>query len=406
MLHIVRKINSNNVDEPLLPIYLNEKFQTGYISPYEMEKINEWGEGLKQTCPDNLEDSLIHIASSSNSYFIQNHISKTSLLYTWPLFFEKFPKGQIWLVEISERWTTEIKSGQRSLAEKYNIDREKIQHPQSNSGITVDTFPFTSFDFLSYGIYPFILFEYASTFSGLTFIYIPDINLKHSQMTEGSTHYQHILWSFHHIFDDQWTFDSSRGPKSSFNAKWLNPIDNVEYFDWFINKMNGRMNDIMDVSNPFKREKLGMTFNRAIYDALLCVTSELPYMSKIFFFNCLDKLSNLMIQLNFKDNEAEAWELLVDEDFVNNEVVSCLENIPNNAGEYINAVLSNALEELKYGDILPKDLHDIRNSHHGYELRTNIIKRLMSKSGEFNNNITLIVVPLIIYFFSIKWDMK
>jgi hypothetical protein len=156
----MHRINSSNVNDSHLSEFLNEKFQTGYISPSEMDKIKEWGEGLKYNCPDSLEESLIYIAKSSTSYFNQNNISQTSLLYTWPLFFEKFPQGQIWLVEISGRWRTEIVSGQKSLAKEFSIDWEKLQHPQSDSGITVDTFPFTSFDFLSYGIYPFILHDF------------------------------------------------------------------------------------------------------------------------------------------------------------------------------------------------------------------------------------------------------
>jgi hypothetical protein len=91
-------------------------------------------------------------------------------------------------------------------------------------------------------------------------------------MIEGRTLFQEILWKIHHVFDDQWTFDSSRGPKTGADINFMNPIKQLGYFDWFLNQVSNRMSDIIAISDPFIREQLGMTINRAICDAQLCVT--------------------------------------------------------------------------------------------------------------------------------------
>jgi len=224
-------------------------------------------------------------------------------------------------------------------------------------------------------------------------------------MIEGRTLYQETLWKVQHVFDDQWTFDGSRGPKSAANPILLNPIKQLGYFDWFIGQVNERMLDTIAISDPFVREQLGMTINRAICDAQLCVTTQLPYMSKVFFFACLDKLANVMVLLNMESNEVEAWKRLVDVQFLDNEVLATLKGIPDTAGEYLCWIVEHVSEEMTLDNLLPEDLRDIRNSHHGYKLRPEIFGRLMGKTGEINNDIALIVTPLILFFLSKKWKI-
>lgn len=234
-------------------------------------------------------------------------------------------------------------------------------------------------------------------------MYIPDQAFEYSQMMDGRTNYQEILWDIHHIFDDQWTFDSSRGPKLRADKKNLNPVkQQLNYFQWFINKINERMQDIMGISDPFLREQLGMTINRAIFDAQLCISSELPYMSKIFFFSCLDKLANIMWLTNMEKSEPDAWNKLLDEKFLCGEVLDIFKCIEGNAGAYMQDTIKLAIREMKLDNISPQDLRDLRNTHHGYKLRTNTINRIMEKTGEFNNSITLIILPLLLFLMSME----
>jgi hypothetical protein len=392
MFQVLRKVDYDSLIDKELASWLDDQFQTKIAEQQqeqgndkieglkfldETAKMQEWGMGLKKSAPKSLEESLFYICKSSTTYPYQNYVSRTSLSYTWPLFFEKFPLGQIWLPKISKRWWDEIWRGEKQIAQKtgYNAKHPAGFHPQEASGLQAENFPLTALNTLACGIYPLILCDYIHTSADLVFIYIPDRAFKHSQMIEGRTLFQEILWKIHHVFDDQWTFDSSRGPKTG-------------------------------ISDPFIREQLGMTINRAICDAQLCVTCELPYISKVFFFGCLDKLANLMVLLNMEADEIEAWKRLVDERFLNKEVLTTLKDIPDNAGKYLRWIIKHALEEMKLDDLLPQDLRDIRNSHHGYKLRPKTFERLMEKTGEINNDITLIVTPLVLFFLSKKWKIK
>lgn len=423
MFQVLRKVDYDSLFDKELASWLDNQFQTkiaeqqqeqikdkieGLKFLNETAKMQKWGMELKKHAPKSLEESLFYICKSSTTYPYQNYVSRTSLSYTWPLFFEKFPLGQIWLPKISKRWWDEIWRGEKQIAQKtgYNAKHPEGFHPQEASGLQAENFPLTALNTLACGIYPLILCDYIHTSADLVFIYIPDRAFKHSQMIEGRTLFQEILWKIHHVFDDQWTFDGSRGPKTGANINFMNPIKQLGYFDWFLSQVSNRMSDIIAISDPFIREQLGMTINRAICDAQLCVTCELPYISKVFFFSCLDKLANLMVLLNMEANEIEAWKRLVDEQFLNKEVLTTLKDIPGNAGEYLRWIIKHALEEMKFDDLSPQDLRDIRNSHHGYKLRPKTFERLMEKTGEINNDITLIVTPLILFFLSKKWKIK
>jgi len=112
-----------------------------------------------------------------------------------------------------------------------------------------------------------------------------------------------------------------------------------------------------------------------------------------------------MVLLNMESNEVEAWKRLVDVQFLDNEVLATLKDIPDTAGEYLCWIVEHVSEEMTLDNLLPEDLRDIRNSHHGYKLRPEIFGRLMGKTGEINNDIALIVTPLILFFLSKKWKI-
>jgi len=142
-----------------------------------------------------------------------------------------------------------------------------------------------------------------------------------------------------------------------------------------------------------------------IVDAQLAVTTELPYISKVFFFNFLNKLANIMKLLKIEDNETETWLRLVNQDFICKTVLKTIKKIPNRAGEYLTDVVNLAVEEMKIGELTPSDLLDIINTHHGYNIKSQSINRLMKKDGEINNDIPLLTTPLLIYLFSIPWKL-
>lgn len=164
------------------------------------------------------------------------------------------------------------------------------------------------------------------------------------------------------------------------------------------------MIDLNSASDPYKKLKFGMTINRAIYDSLICVTTEIPYVSKSFFFNCLDKLSNLLKQLGFVNNETNAWKILISENFLEEDVKRTIMNLKGNCCDYFTRTIDYVTREMNIGKINPDLLRSLRNSHHGYNLHPNNFNALIRHSGEINNDITSIITPLILYFLSIKWD--
>ena len=423
MFKIIRKIRPANligsklneieswIDEQF---YLNIPIQENDIETIENKfevkdkvELDKFGKEMRKNCPDSLGKSLFYIREHTD-YPRGNHLGRYCLYHVWPLFFEKFPLGQIWIIELPKSWTQEVWKGQRELAIKYGYDKSNPTgfSAQEMTGLQIDNFHLHSLNILSYGIYPLILSNFISIGlkSNLTLLYIPDRAFEYSQMMEADTLYTNILWDFHHLFDDQWTFDSSRGAKSSTSGIILNPINLLDYFQWFIDKIDNRMKDIISIEDHLLREKLVMTVNRAIYDALLSVTTELPYISKIFFFNFLDKFANIMHLLGMEDNDTKAWLKLVDKNFLCDTVLKTVQNIPNPAGEYLSHIVTFAVKEMEYGELLPDNLRDIRNTHHGYNIKSQSIDRLMEKDGEINNDIPLIVIPLLLYIFSIPWN--
>jgi hypothetical protein len=421
MFKIVHKITAENLlGFKELESWLDDKFLLNYKLPdssihnkfnyKDRSELDKYGRRLVENCPDSIGLSLYWIRNSTESYSNGNHIGKLCYYHIWPLFFRKFPLGQIWIIESPKSWADKIWEDRWKLGKDHGYDKiDPLGFPQEMNGLQSDYFPQTALNILSYGIYPLISCGFISTGlkTDLTILYIPDRSFKHSQMTEANTLFTRILWDFHHVFDDQWTFDGSRGPKSAINEVILNPIKQLDYLHWFIEKIDNRMNDIIFIEDYLLREKLVMTVNRSIADAIMSVTSELPYISMIFFFSFLDKMANIMYLLKIENSEAEAWKKIVNKDFLSSEVLKTLQKVPNKAGEHLANIITSAIEKLEYCELSPEDLRDVRNTHHGYNLtRPGSIDRLMTKDGELNNDITLIITPLILYLFTLPWKIQ
>ena len=359
MFRIVHKITAENlIGNKELESWLDDKFFlndqsddiTNNFDVNDRTKLNSYGRDVIENCPDSLGLSLFWIRNSTDGYFNINQIGKLCYNHIWPFFFRKFPLGQIWIIETPKNWTNKIWEDQSKLSKEFGYDKiDPFGFPQEMSGLQTDLFPQNALNILSYGIYPLISCSFLLTGlkTHLTLLYIPDRSFKHSQMTEANTLYTRILFDFHHVFDDQWTFDESRGPKSAINEVILNPIKQIEYFQWFIDKIDERMIDIISIEQPLLREKLVMTVNRAITDAILSVTSELPYISMVFFFSFLDKLANVMSLLKIENSESDAWKKIVSKDFLSSEVLEVLQTVPTKAGVHLTNIINSVVEELE-----------------------------------------------------------
>jgi hypothetical protein len=239
------------------------------------------------------------------------------------------------------------------------------------------------------------------TSANITCVYVPPTAFEHCQMKEPSM-FNHLLWQLHHIYDDQWTFDGCRGPKSK-TRECIRPVQSVEYFAWITDITAARMQDVLDIGDVLRREQLAMSFNRAACDGILAVTTQLPYMSKVFFFACLDKLANILVQIGRFKDDTPAWKHLTSEQFLVEELQGFVNTIPAAPGKSISEMLKWLLQELRIDGVTPELLRAFRNSHHGYGLRPETVEALFRHSGEINNDITLLATPLLLYVLHLEW---
>lgn len=132
MFRMVHRINSESLDRDKkeLEKWLEKKIYYGPVLEDNYVIIDKFGNEIRNNCPESLDKSLFYITGKTNSYPINNHLSKSAIRHTWPLYFEKFPDGQIWLLEVSEGWWHEIWEGQIVLAKKTGYNKK---HPMDFS---------------------------------------------------------------------------------------------------------------------------------------------------------------------------------------------------------------------------------------------------------------------------------
>jgi len=184
------------------------------------------------------------------------------------------------------------------------------------------------------------------------------------------------------------------------------PHDQMGYFRWFIRIVNSRVNDFLKIQDTFQREQLVMTINRAMCEAQLCIIHMMPYLSKILFFNCLDKLANFNTVIENGINEIQSFKRFFNIEFLENVVLEKLKEIPDEIGDFIRNVLSNTITIIEDEDLNPNYMRAMRNSIHGYHLYENNLEQLMERSADINNYIVNIVIPLIFYYLSINWTIS
>jgi hypothetical protein len=379
---------------------MGEGFDYGDPSSEAMHAM--WVEHFSGHLPRARYERLNYLARSSDNYWMRNSVGRICCKYVWPAFFKAFPGGKILLAEIDEAWMRDVWGGQmqRAMEVDYRKANPMGDVPQEMSGLQTDGLPATSLLVAAYGIYPLVLFDAAMLSPDVIVMYVPDRAIEHSQMEQRGAH-TNILWHLQHVSDDQWTFDGFRGPKTATPAKRVRPTENLSYIEWVVGKTNERMQQLLGML-PVDRQKLGMTFNRAVYDSVLAASSQLPYMAKSFFFSCLDKLANLLTYgQSCRNTETEKWESLLSSTFLRGELVERMYSIPCSAGKQLAAIVLDIADTMEIEEISPSLLRLYRNSGHGYDLSK--ADCLHEHSGEINNDISLLATPLILYALSESW---
>jgi hypothetical protein len=370
--------------------------------------LKPWGKGFKKALPRKKTERFGYLCRGTGAYPYLNYTGRACQKLIWPEFFRSFPRGKILLFELDDKWNQTIWQGMVNHARTVGFDKDEENYmhvAQDMSGLQSENFPFTALQVAAFGIYPLILFDMEHTSGKLTCVYVPPKAFQHAQMMEPGA-FLYILGRLHHVFNDQWTFDGFRGPKFVTPSERIKPTQCLEFISWLGKNISERMEDLLSIEDVVRREQLAMTFNRAACDGILAAAAQLPYMSKVFLFACLDKLANILVQIGLFENDTSAWKHLVSDTFLSGELLEILRGIPSAVGECLTHIVQKVCLDIKIEEITPELLRDYRNSHHGYGLNRDSVERLFRHSGEIHNDVTLLSTPLVLYTLCQRWKVR
>jgi len=413
MMDIRKNITSKNFRDQKLRTWLDNKFHADLVLKSENEdekkysmlmykNLLEWGQDFNRNLPQNSEDAFFYIRDETHHYPIGNLQGRASFNYIWPKFFEIFPLGEIWVIDLSyEKWFHPMWKSGKEFAKIKNFDFRKDGRfqPLEATGFSGESFPLIALSFMETCIFPFLTALYSHTASDLVFLFIPDRTFNYSILKENIT-FSKMFFSIglDSVYSDDFAFDKY-GSKFEPNIHKINPVRLKNFFNWFINNIGTTMDYLLRIENPEEREKVAMTLNRAIWDAHISICSEIPYVSKSHFFGVLDKISNILGREDkTSHSDSKEWLNLVDPDFIRNNLGNLYEKRRDPASEYLLGITNNTANYLEEENYTPSDLYEIRNSIHGYNIRKwDVISK---RSGELTNNIALLSLPLVLYLIS------
>lgn len=374
------------------------------------KEIRVWGKKFLSSCPSDLQDAFIYISKYGASFSQSNVRPYIVLRYSWKLFFDKFPNGRIILINYpSDYYDILLNELDRyRISESIEIDHDDDfgkSYPQEYTGCMSTEFPYIALNLMANGIPTRILgnsdFQY-----GVVLYYIPDITITYSQILDSSYKNHHVINSFTHVFSDDSSQHMPVQGTILLNEDFPKPHVQMDYFKWFIGILNTRLNDILKIQDPFRREQLVMTINRAMCEGQLCIIHKLPYLSKILFFNCLDKLANFNTVIENGLRENLAFKRFFKVEFLKKVVLEKLKDIPDKIGEFYRVILQNTINIIDDENLTPEYMKAMRNSIHGYNLRENNLKQLMERTADINNYIVNLVIPLMFYYLSLDWKIN
>lgn len=415
MFNILHKITYKDLKDPKLGRWLDKRFYAN-VEPkeksaeekrYAMIKLQEtleWGQDFNRHYPTDPQNAFFYVRNRTHSYPRGNLQGRASFSYIWPKFFETFPLGEIWLIDLSyDKWFYPMWDNGKKLADMNNINLQKdnVFQPQEATGFSGESFPLIALSFMETCVFPYLtaLYSHTSPTSNLVFLYIPDRTFNYSILNTDTT-FSKMFFSIglDSIYSDEEAFDTY-GSKFEADIRDINPIKLKNFFDWFIHRVGETMQYILEIEDPEEREKVAMTLNRAIWDAQIAICSEIPYVSKTHFFGVVDKISNIMEREDTTgQSDSKRFLELMKTDFIRDTLGSLYEKKNDPIQKYLLEITNNTANYLEEEKYTPEDLRDIRNSIHGYNIRN--WSKISKRSGELTNNIALLSLPLILYLIS------
>jgi len=402
MLSIIKKIKLSDMGERGIYDMLDNMFE-GYLLDNNMDtKVKfdvdtyseevKWGEAFLASAPQDAIDFIKHLSTEFVCPY-GNLRGRILFNYVFKGFFSMFPLGQIWILEIDQSWNDLIWATEKENKTTTGIDHFGVP-PYGFTGLQEENFVAMALNVLSFCIYPVLTSEITIPASNYAICYLPDRGYRYSQLSENNSIYTHLLWKFHHVFDDEWTFDSGRGPKSAADPLVFDPQNLLEFFEWYIKTVDKCLCKLILLESK-QRQQTTMTLNGLICDLFFSITSDMPFLSKTFFFNLVDKASNLLSES--QKSETKTFQNILSEDFLLNELCKTIETIP---GILKNALINDinwATEQLKLDGLSSELLRNLRNSQHGYKNSPSRWASLGNHTCEVNNDISLLALPIWLY---------
>lgn len=374
------------------------------------KEIRAWGKRFLKSCPSNLQEAFIFISKYGASFSQGNVRPYIVLKYGWKLFFDKFPNGRILLINHPREYYNILwnELDRFRISESIEVDHDEDfdkLYPQEYIGCMSTEFPYFALNLMTNGI-PTRILGYSDFQYGVVLYYVPDITITYSQILDSTYKNHHVINSFTHIFSDNLSQNMPVQDNILIKKNFPKPDVQMNYFKWFFGILNSRVNDILKIQDPLQREQLVMTINRAMCEGQLCIIHRLPYLSKILFFNCLDKLANFNITIENGITEDLAFKRFFKVDFLKNVVLEKLKDIPDEIGDFFRVLLRNIINIIEDENLTPEYMKAMRNSIHGYNLRENNLNQLMERSADINNYIVNLLIPLIFYYLLLDWNIN
>jgi len=308
-----------------------------------------------------------------------------------PLFFNDFPHAEVWFLELDENTRSEIWQSENRLHRQLKLNQQQTYDPEYDagspheaSGLEGGMSAYLWLRLMTFCFYPYVNGDFATSDGRLFFLLLPDRAIDSRAEYRFDLHREAEFY-LNDIYSDS-VFPARRG--KSFAPDTTSLLSNTApYFEWYIDRCNSLLDQLLGINDLKKRFILTLTLNRLAFDCWIIEVSEVPYLMKQLFFGVLDKYANLYVQteLESKRKEVEIWKKSLTNDFYESTIKPSIQGIPGSAGDYIRYSAAWIYGNLAHNGPSPDIMRELRNSYHGYGIQH--IDSLLSHSGELSNDV-------------------
>jgi hypothetical protein len=322
-----------------------------------------------------------------------------------PHFFSNFPHGRILYVPVSKLRSIELMKLDIELGMKYLPEFDGLVPPHAGSSLDMElSLRSIGVDLALHFAFPYLMGINAPlAFGNLVFQSgVPVLTY------DRDTFVAQDIFSLRlsGVYTDQFT--PSRGVKrpilvSASEEAPFSSADYYSYIEWYINRIPKLYDFILAQSDKDDAYLAALSVSRIVFETYLNILSEIPLIRLLLTFSTMDKLANLAYELGYStQNESDTWLALLSPDFLAR-CSTILDHIPGLGHHFsmlnkwmredlLGITNERRLQNLRRDLNASKLMRIYRNSHHGYLLRDDLVRKtLLSHSGDIFNEFPDIV---------------